>query len=95
MALARSLGIPVLAEGIEEPPQQLALLRSELCDEVQGFLLGRPVPVNQLAAQGGPQPSREVARPRWSLTCASTARGGRHADGRLRLSAWPQVCRSH
>ena len=41
------------------------------------------------------RPSREVARPRWSLTCASTARGGRHADGRLRLSAWPQVCRSH
>ena len=54
LALARSLGIPVLAEGIETP-QQLALLRSESCDEVQGFLLGRPVPVNQLAAQGGPQ----------------------------------------
>jgi diguanylate cyclase (GGDEF)-like protein len=53
LALARSLGIPVLAEGIETP-QQLALLRSESCDEVQGFLLGRPVPVAQLAAQGGP-----------------------------------------
>jgi diguanylate cyclase (GGDEF)-like protein len=53
LALARSLSIPVLAEGIETP-EQLALLRSEACDEAQGFLLGRPIPVGQLASNGGP-----------------------------------------
>ena len=41
LALGKSLGIPVLAEGIETP-EQLALLRAEGCDEVQGFLIGRP-----------------------------------------------------
>ena len=43
----------MLAEGIETP-QQLALLRSEACDEAQGYLLGRPIPVGQLAGSGGP-----------------------------------------
>ena len=43
LALAKSLGIPVLAEGIETA-EQLELLRVEHCDEGQGFLLGRPAP---------------------------------------------------
>ncbi len=43
LALAKSLGIPVLAEGIETA-EQLELLRIEHCDEGQGFLLGRPAP---------------------------------------------------
>ena len=55
MALGKSLDIPVLAEGIETV-EQLELLRSESCDEVQGFLLGRPIPLFDLAAQGGPKP---------------------------------------
>ncbi|WP_205910823.1 sensor domain-containing protein [Paroceanicella profunda] len=41
LALGRSLGIPVLAEGVETR-SQLAILRTEDCDEVQGYLLGRP-----------------------------------------------------
>ncbi|MCH8489935.1 MAG: EAL domain-containing protein [Oceanicaulis sp.] len=41
LTLARSLEIPVLAEGIETI-EQLELLRQEHCDEGQGFLLGRP-----------------------------------------------------
>jgi diguanylate cyclase (GGDEF)-like protein len=53
LALGRSLSIPVLAEGIETS-EQLALLRSEACDEAQGFLLGRPIPARQLAETGGP-----------------------------------------
>ncbi|WP_321887086.1 putative bifunctional diguanylate cyclase/phosphodiesterase [Paraburkholderia bannensis] len=51
LALGKSLGIPVLAEGIETQ-DQLDLLAGEGCDEVQGFLLGRPVPLAQLVASG-------------------------------------------
>jgi diguanylate cyclase (GGDEF)-like protein len=43
LALGKSLDISVLAEGVETEAQ-LALLRSEGCDEAQGYLLGRPAP---------------------------------------------------
>ncbi|WP_118135781.1 EAL domain-containing protein [Oceanicella sp. SM1341] len=41
LALGRSLNISVLAEGVETD-RQLAILRAERCDQVQGYLLGRP-----------------------------------------------------
>jgi len=44
LALGKSLAIPVLAEGIETDAQLDVLVR-EGCDEVQGFLLGRPGPM--------------------------------------------------
>ena len=44
--LGHSLNITVLAEGVETE-EQLGRLRSEGCDEVQGFLFGRPVPAAQ------------------------------------------------
>lgn len=59
LALGKSLGIPVLAEGIETH-DQLALLAGEGCDEVQGFLLGRPAPLSQIVASG--QLSLDVMR---------------------------------
>ena len=40
--LGAALGISVTAEGVETQ-EQLSLLRAELCDEVQGFLLARPM----------------------------------------------------
>ncbi len=41
LGLGRALHLPVLAEGVETTAE-LAFLESELCDEVQGYLLGRP-----------------------------------------------------
>ncbi len=41
LALGRSLEIPVLAEGVETEAQ-LNVLKSEGCDEAQGYLFGRP-----------------------------------------------------
>lgn len=49
LALGQSMNIPVLAEGVETA-QQLAFLRTEGCDEAQGYLLGAPVRPSELAA---------------------------------------------
>ena len=46
--LAHSLAIKVNAEGVETEDQREAL-RKHGCDELQGFLLGRPMPPEQLA----------------------------------------------
>ena len=41
IGLAHGLGVPVLAEGIETE-HQMSLLVQEGCDEMQGYLIGRP-----------------------------------------------------
>ncbi|MEK7990569.1 MAG: EAL domain-containing protein [Thiotrichaceae bacterium] len=46
VALARSLHLKVIAEGVETKAQ-LAFLKSLRCDEVQGYLMGHPIPVNE------------------------------------------------
>jgi EAL domain-containing protein (putative c-di-GMP-specific phosphodiesterase class I) len=43
LSMGRSLDMDVIAEGIETE-QQLTILRRRHCSEVQGFLLGRPIP---------------------------------------------------
>jgi diguanylate cyclase (GGDEF)-like protein len=48
ISLARGLNLPVLAEGVETE-DQLAFLGREACDEVQGYLVGRPGPIEQYA----------------------------------------------
>jgi len=48
LALARALGIQVIAEGIETAAQRNALLRMG-CEFGQGFLLGRPAPIERWA----------------------------------------------
>jgi diguanylate cyclase (GGDEF)-like protein/PAS domain S-box-containing protein len=55
IALARVLGLPVLAEGVETK-EQLAFLAREGCDEVQGYLIGRPRPIAEYAALVGRRP---------------------------------------
>ncbi len=47
IALAHSLRLQVTAEGVETD-EQLATLRTMGCNQVQGFLLGRPVPASRL-----------------------------------------------
>src|SRR6202165_4475014 len=44
IGLAHGLNLPVLAEGVETR-DQLEFLAAESCDEVQGYLLGRPLPI--------------------------------------------------
>jgi EAL domain-containing protein (putative c-di-GMP-specific phosphodiesterase class I) len=43
LALGRNLKLKVVAEGVEDQAQ-LQWLRAARCDEVQGFVLGRPMP---------------------------------------------------
>jgi diguanylate cyclase (GGDEF)-like protein/PAS domain S-box-containing protein len=49
IALAHRLGLSVVAEGVETPAQ-LEHLRSQGCDELQGFGLARPVPAEDFEA---------------------------------------------
>lgn len=46
-ALASSLGVAATAEGVESR-EQLDAIRSEGCTEMQGFLLSKPVPADQI-----------------------------------------------
>jgi len=46
--LGHSLDIPVLAEGVETATQH-AMLVDRGCDEVQGYLVGRPMPIGNYA----------------------------------------------
>ena len=57
IAIARTLGLKVLAEGVETD-QQLAFLRDAGCNECQGFLFGPAVPAERFAVQ-----LREQKRP--------------------------------
>ena len=69
ITLAHSLDMRVNAEGIENPDQMTAL-QALGCDELQGFLLGRPAPQSALTHAGhrrGAQPIRPRGDDRESL----------------------------
>ncbi len=43
IAMAKTLGVRLIAEGVDNY-EQLAFLKKEGCDEVQGYLISRPIP---------------------------------------------------
>ncbi len=59
VAMGKALGLRVIAEGVELPEQR-ALLAEWGCDEIQGFLVGKPLPVEEALARL----SRRVPRAR-------------------------------
>lgn len=50
IGLARNLDMKVIAEGVETQ-EQLAFLMKHGCDEVQGYLIARPLPAEDFAAR--------------------------------------------
>jgi diguanylate cyclase (GGDEF)-like protein len=47
ISMAKALGMTVVAEGVENAEQE-AFLRSHGCDEMQGFLISKPLPPGQI-----------------------------------------------
>jgi len=64
ITLGHNLNIPILAEGVETE-SQLQFLAQEGCDEVQGYLTGRPYPIETYAELVGRKyfktPARAIA----------------------------------
>lgn len=48
VGLGHGLGISIVAEGVETQ-EQLNFLTDEVCDQVQGYFLGKPAPIRQYA----------------------------------------------
>jgi EAL domain-containing protein (putative c-di-GMP-specific phosphodiesterase class I) len=48
ISMGKALGMTVVAEGVENAEQE-AFLRIHGCDEMQGFLISKPVPAKQMA----------------------------------------------
>jgi EAL domain-containing protein (putative c-di-GMP-specific phosphodiesterase class I)/HAMP domain-containing protein len=63
--LAHSIGMRVVAEGIETA-EQLERARSLGCDEAQGFLISPPLPSDEATKWLGEQRARQLPRPRWA-----------------------------
>jgi diguanylate cyclase (GGDEF)-like protein/PAS domain S-box-containing protein len=55
IAMAHSLQLQVMAEGVEQEVQQKILL-AEGCDQAQGYLFGRPMPADEFAKLLPPLP---------------------------------------
>lgn len=60
LGLAHGLGLPVIAEGVEDRTQ-LGTLMAMGCDEVQGYLIGRPAPAEEWSALTGLAPPDQAA----------------------------------
>ena len=73
IALARSLGMTVTAEGVESE-RQMTFLSAEGCDFAQGYHLSVPLPQHEFAA---------MLRNNWQLRPAQAGRTGRPLLGGL------------
>jgi len=61
VSLAHSLGLAVVAEGIETEQQRRALVTNG-CDYLQGYLISRPVSAHEIVAFLGDRPRSELRR---------------------------------
>jgi len=59
IGLARGLKVPVTAEGVETR-EQLQFLSEESCNEIQGYLIGRPSPIESYADVIGRTKAKEA-----------------------------------
>jgi EAL domain-containing protein (putative c-di-GMP-specific phosphodiesterase class I) len=62
IALGRGLNLPVVAEGVETEEQR-QFLASEHCNEIQGYIVGRPQPIDEYAEAVGRAPRRPRRKP--------------------------------
>ena len=60
IGLGRGLDLPVIAEGVETE-EQLAFLSKEGCNEMQGFLIGRPKPISDYGELVGREKTRSAS----------------------------------
>ena len=56
--LAHSLGLKVTAEGIEKP-DAFQVLAAMGCDSIQGYLIAKPQPLDDLLRFMGDEPARQ------------------------------------
>ena len=75
IAMARALDREVVAEGVETA-EQLAFLTSRGCHRVQGFLIGRPVPVEDRGASHVDLAALHVSEPSLGLESFEPAQAG-------------------
>ena len=68
IALGRGLNLPVVAEGVETE-EQIRFLASEHCNEIQGYFVGRPKPIEDYAEVVGR--ARVQRRPRRKTLAAT------------------------
>ena len=59
IGLARGLDLPVVAEGVETK-EQMAFLEREECNEVQGYFIGRPAPIERYSELVGRKPAQKI-----------------------------------
>ena len=83
VSLAHTLGLRVVAEGVEDD-EQVRLLRELGCDQIQGFYVSHPVPADQIVAPAArPGAAPRGRRVRQSAT--SAPRGAKLCGGPLHL----------
>ena len=100
VSMAKALGLQVVAEGVEDF-NQLLHLQDQQCNEVQGFLLSKPLPADgsdeparATRGQHRDQPHDAAAQPRGMSACLSRGTGARSRRDTCRGSACASASRS-